>query len=55
MIAGVHAGSERETYILHDSRAHVPIHVTHGMIGHNNTRLLFAKKHIYYKAPTIAR
>jgi hypothetical protein len=57
MIARVHAGSERETYILHKSKAHVTVHVTHEIIGpgHNNTRLLFAKKHIYYKALTIAR
>jgi hypothetical protein len=55
MIARVHAGSERGIYILDKSRTHVTIHVTLEMIGHNNTQLLFAKKHVYYKALTIAR
>jgi hypothetical protein len=55
MIARVHAGSKRGNYILDKSRTHVTIHVAHEMIGHNNTRLLFAKKHVYYKALTIAR
>ena len=52
MNAGVVASDE---FIQSMSKGHVTIHVTWEMIGHNNTRLLFAKKHIYYKAPTTAR
>lgn len=41
MMAGVHAASERETYILHDSRAHVTVHVTHELIGHKQHSIAF--------------